>query len=113
MTVDDTSGIVTICEGQRMFMRADDAGVLMRNFHFGRPRRIAWTEISHFADGRYLKEGRTSWCLVMVLRTGKHVPVWCSVLEPTDKVIAAIRESAHPHGITADLTGVPPKKGRP
>ena len=46
-------GWVTICLGQGLFLRADDAGVLVRNFYFGRRSRlrIAWAEISHFADG--------------------------------------------------------------
>jgi hypothetical protein len=111
--VSDASGAVTICKGQGLFLRADDAGVLMRNFHFGRARRIAWSEISHFADGRYTKEGVTSWMLVIILHTGKQVPVLCSVLAPAGEVMAAIREAARPHGIPADLSGVPTKNGRP
>lgn len=111
MTVDDAAGSVTICRGQGLFLRTDDAGVLMRNFHFGRSRRITWGEISHFADGRYTKGGRTSWLLVIALRTGKQVPVLCSVLAPVDEVMAAVREAARPHGIPADLTGLPPKRG--
>jgi hypothetical protein len=88
MSEADGPGTVTICKGQGLFLRADDAGVLIRNFHFGHARRIAWTEISHFADGRYTKEGVTSWCLVIILRTGKQVPVLCPVLEPADKPMA-------------------------
>ena len=111
MTVDDAAGTVTICRGQGLFLRTDDGGVLMRNFHFGRPRRIAWSEISHFADGCYTKEGVTRWMLVIALRTGKQVPVLCSVLAPTDEVIAAVREAAQPHEIPADLTGIAVKSG--
>jgi hypothetical protein len=107
------SGIVTICEGQGLFLRADDACVLVRNFHFGHARRIAWTEISHFADGRYTKEGVTSWMLVIILRTGKQVRVLCSVLASADEVVAAVRKAAQPHGIPAELAGVPVKNGRP
>jgi hypothetical protein len=113
MAVDDASGTVTICKGQGLFLRTDDAAVLVRNFHFGRARRIGWTEISHFADGRYTKEGVTSWMLVIILHTGKQVPVLCSVLEPTGEVVAAVREAARPHGIPADLAGVATKNGRP
>jgi len=40
MTVDDASGIVSICKGQGLFLRADDAGVLVRNNYLGRARRI-------------------------------------------------------------------------
>jgi Protein of unknown function (DUF2510) len=113
MTVDDSPGTVTISKGQGLFLRADDAGVLVRNFHFGPARRIAWAEISHFADGRYTKKDLTSWMLVIMLRTGKQVRVLCSVLEPTGKVVAAVREAAQPHGILADLAGSPMKDGRP
>jgi hypothetical protein len=66
---DDAPGTVTICKGQGLFLRADDAGLLVRNF-YGRARRIGWTEISHFADGSYTKEGVTGWQLFIVLRTG-------------------------------------------
>jgi hypothetical protein len=113
MNDDDATGTVTICKGQGLFLRADDAGLLLRNFHFGRARRITWAEISHFTDGRYVKQGVTSWCLAIALRTGKGLPVLCSVLEPAEKVIAAIQEAAQPHGIPVDLSGVPMKKGRP
>jgi len=106
------SGTMTICEGQGLFLLADDAGVIVRNF-YGRTRRIAWTEISHFADGRYTKEGVTGWQLFIVLRTGKRVRVTSSVLAPADEVVAAVREAAQPHGIPADLAGVPVKKGQP
>lgn len=113
MTVDDASGTVTICRGQGLFLRADDAGVLVRNFPFGRARRIAWSEISHFADGRYTKEGSTGWQLDIILRTGKRVPVPCSVLEPTGETLAAVRQVAERYGIPADLAGSPAKNGRP
>jgi len=111
----DASGIVTICKGQGLFLRADDAGVVLRNHYFGGARRIriAWAEISHFADGWYTKEGFTGWMLVIVLRTGKQVRVRCSALEPPGEVVAAVREVAQPHEIPADLAGVPTKDGRP
>ena len=115
MTLDDPPGTVTICRGQGLFLRADDAGVLMRNNYFGRARRvrIAWTEISHFADGAYTKEGETSWMLVIVLRTGKQLRVLSSVMGSPDAVVAAIREAAQPRGIPADLAGVPTRGDRP
>jgi hypothetical protein len=106
------AGTITICEGQGLFLRADEAGVLARNF-YGRTRRIAWTEISHFADGRYTKEGMTGWQLFIVLRSGKRIRVTSSVLAPADEVVAAVREAAQPHGIPADLAGVPVKNGQP
>ncbi|HEY2639588.1 MAG TPA: DUF2510 domain-containing protein [Streptosporangiaceae bacterium] len=55
----------------------------------------------------------TSWMLVIVLGTGKEVPVLCSVLRPTDEVVAAVQEVAQQHGIPADLAGAPTKGGRP
>lgn len=111
----DAAGIVTICKGQGLFLRADDAGVLLRKNYLGGARRIriAWTEISHFTDGGYTKEGVTSWMLVIVLRTGKQVRVHCSALGPPDEVVAAVKKAAQPHGIPAELAGVPMKDGRP
>ena len=85
----------------------------VRNFHFGRARRIAWSEISHFADGRYTKEGSTGWQLDIILRTGKRVPVPCSILESTGETLAAVRQVAERYGIPADLAGSPAKNGRP
>jgi hypothetical protein len=109
----DYSGTVTICKGQGLFLRADDAGLLARNF-YGRTRRIAWTEISHFADGSFTQEGQTSWRLVIVLRAGKRVRVASSRLAPAGRVVAAVKDVAQPHGIPADLTGIAAKRdGRP
>jgi hypothetical protein len=117
MTADDAPGTVTICKGQGLFLRADDAGVVLRNHYFGRARRIriAWGEISRFEDGGGYdsQRGCDLWQLVIVLRTGKQVPVHCSALEPVGEVVAAVREVAQPHGIPADLAGVPVKNGRP
>ena len=110
---DDYSGTVTICKGQGLFLRADDAGLVVRNF-YGRTRRIAWTEISHFADGSYTSEGVTGWQLCIVLRTGKQVRVTSSVLAPAGEVVAAVRDAAQPRGIPADLSGIAAKgDGRP
>ena len=52
--------------------------------------------------------------LVIVLRTEEQIKVLCSVLEPASEVVAAVRQAAQPHGIPADLAGVPTTKhGRP
>jgi hypothetical protein len=104
-------GCVTIGKGQGAFLRADDQGLLMRNVPWGRVRRIAWTEISQFADGKQVKEGNAYWLLVIVLHTGKRaVPLathqWFRQPAETVKVI---RELAERHGIPAELTGLPPK----
>ena len=108
-------GCVTICTGQGLYLRADETGLLVRNFYFGRASRIriAWTAISHFADGAYTKEGATSWMLVIVLRTGKQVKVLSSVLGPPSYVVAAVKEASQRHGIPADLAGVPMKNRGP
>jgi hypothetical protein len=117
MTTDDAggaAGTVTICKVNWMFLRADDAGLLMRNF-YGRTRRIAWTEISRFADGSYRNEEHlTRWELLIILRTGKRVRVAGSHAAPAGEVVAAVREAAQPHGIPADLSGIAAKRdGRP
>jgi hypothetical protein len=110
---DGASGTVTICKAQGLFLRADDAGLLMRNF-YGRTHRIAWTEISHFADGSYTNQDITSWELLIILRTGKRVRVASSRAASAGEVVAAVREAAQPHGIPADLSGVAAKRdGRP
>ncbi len=99
-----------MCSGEGLFLRADHAGVLVRNFPFGRVRRIAWTDISHFADGRHARQGETRWQLVIVLRTGKPVPVLCSLLAPGE-VMAAVREIGRARGIPADLAGAAMRDG--
>jgi hypothetical protein len=108
-------GCVTICAGQGLFLRADESGLLVRNFYFGRKSRIriTWAEISYFADGHYTKQGSTSWMLLIVLRTGKTVGVLSSVLASPVEVVATVGEAAQAHGIPADLAGVPVKNGRP
>ena len=102
------SGTVTICRGpglaKGLFLRADDAGLLVRNFPLGRARRIAWTEISHFADGRYKDKGVT-WRLVIILRTGKQVRVLCSVMQPTGEVVAAAGRQPSPTGYPPSWPG--------
>jgi len=110
MTADSGAEPLTIGEGQGSFLRADEEGLLMRNV-WGLPRRIAWTEISQFTDGKQVKEGNAYWLLVIVLHTGKRAVAhgthsWFRQPEETVKVI---RELAERHGIPADLTGLPPK----
>jgi hypothetical protein len=94
----------------------DAVSLLLRNFPGGSVRRIAWTEISRFADGR-VTDGKgdvTGWKLVIVLRTGTQVGVACSHLRRPSEVVAAVRQVAHAHGIPADIAGVPATKdGRP
>jgi hypothetical protein len=115
MAVDNASGTVTIWQRTWLSLRADADGLVVRNFPFGRNRRIAWTEISHFADGKVSDgKGTTSWILLIVLRTGKQVPVKCTGGAPPSEVMAALRQTAQSHGVPADLAGVPTTKhGRP
>jgi hypothetical protein len=116
MALDDALGTVTICKANGMFLRADAAGLLVRNVPGGPIRRIAWTEISRFADGR-VTDGKgdvTGWQLVIVLRTGKQVGVASSRIGRPGEVVAAVRQVAQAHGVPADMAGVPvTKDGRP
>jgi hypothetical protein len=111
VTADSSAEPLTIGEGQGAFLRADDQGLLMRNVPWGRVRRIAWTEISQFTDGKQVKEGTAYWLLVIVLHTGKRVVPLGShawFRQPAETV-EVIRELAGRHGIPVDLTGLPPK----
>lgn len=110
MAGESSTDALTIGKGQGAFLRADDQGLLMRNVPWGRIRRIAWTEISQFTDGKQVKQGTEYWLLVIVLHTGKRaVPLathpW---FRQPSETIGVIRELAERHGIPADLTGLPP-----
>jgi hypothetical protein len=111
VTADSSAEPLTIGKGQGAFLRADDQGVLMRNVPWGRVRRIAWTEISQFTDGKQVKEGTAYWLLVIVLHTGKRVVPLATHqwFRQPDETVKVIRELAERHGIPADLTGLPPK----
>jgi hypothetical protein len=110
MTVDDAPGTVTIYRRGRTGLYADDYGVTVRN-PLSRTRRVAWAEISCFADGSGMKEGNYFWVLYIVLHTGRKVTV--TTVSPTPEILAAIRQVAARYGIPADLAGIPAKKGRP
>jgi hypothetical protein len=105
-----TAGTLIIGKGQGAFLRADDEGLLMRNVPWGRVRRIAWTEIKQFTDGRQVKEGRAYWLMVIVLHAGKPVVPLATHqwFRHPDETIQVVRELAERHGIAADLTGRPP-----
>jgi hypothetical protein len=111
----DASGTVTIGKGQGAFLRADDQGLLMRNVPWRRVRRIAWTEISRFTDGRQVQQGGTAtvcWVLVIVPHNGKRaVPLATHPLmgRQPEEIVKVIHELAERHGIPADLTGLPPE----
>jgi hypothetical protein len=110
MTVDDALGTVTIYRRGRAGLCADDHGVTVRN-PLSRTRRVAWADISCFADGSGMKEGNYFWVLHIVLHTGRTVTV--TAVSPTPEILAAIRQVAVRYGIPADLAGIPAKKGRP
>ena len=109
MTVDDPPGTVTIYRRGRTGLYADDHGVTVRN-PLSRTRRVAWADISCFADGSGMKEGNYFWVLHIVLHTGETVT---ASARPAPETLAAIRQVAASHGIPADLAGIPAKKGRP
>jgi len=108
---DGSPDALTIGKGQGAFLRADDQGLLMRNVPWGRVRRIAWTEIKQFADGRQVKEGNTYWLLVIALHTGKPVVALATHqwFRHPDETVQVMRELAERHGIPTDLTGRPPE----
>jgi hypothetical protein len=109
MTVDDAPGTVTIYRRGRTGLYADDHGVTVRN-PLSRTRRVAWAEISCFADGSRMAEGSYFWVLHIVLHTGRKIT---AMAPPTPETLAAIRQVAARHGIPADLAGIPAKKGHP
>jgi hypothetical protein len=110
MAADDTLGTVTIYRRGRTGLYADDQGVTVRN-PASRTRRVAWAEISCFADGARMSEGSYFWVLHIVLHTGRKVTVMAG--PPTPETLAAIRQVAARYGIPAEVVGVPVKKGRP
>lgn len=112
MTAGDAPETVTICERGRRGLYADDDGVTVRNGK-SRASRFAWGEISRFADGSGQNEGNYYWVLVIVLQTGREVPVPCTRGSPAPETLEAVRQVAERHGIPADLTGAPMKDGRP
>lgn len=110
MAADDASGAVTIYRRGRTGLCADDHGVTVRN-PASRTRRVAWAEISCFADGAWMSEGSYDWVLHIVLHTGRKVTA--TAAPPTPETLAAIRQVAARYGVPADLAGVPAKRGRP
>jgi hypothetical protein len=109
MTADDPPGTVTIYGSGRAGLYADDHGVTVR-YSGSRTRRVAWAEISCFADGSRYSEGSYFWVLHIVLHTGETVT---ASARPAPETLAAIRQVAASHGIPADLAGVPVKNGHP
>jgi hypothetical protein len=85
-----------------------------------RTERFAWAEISRFADGGGQADAQNGggyyWVLLIVLHTGREVPVDCTTTGergPTPGTIAAIRQAAERYGIPADLAGIPMENGKP
>jgi hypothetical protein len=106
-----------------MVLTADEAGVtVVRQLApglvlKGRPRRVAWADISRFEDGggwdsELGSELGFSWQLVIVLQTGKMIKGY-HIWSPAPETVAAIRQVAERHGIPADLTGFVIKDRKP
>ena len=109
MSADDPPGTVTIYGSGRAGLYADDHGVTVR-YSGSRTRRVAWAEISCFADASRYSEGSYFWVLHIVLHTGETVT---ASARPTPQALAAIGQVAARHGIPAALAGVPVRNGRP
>jgi Protein of unknown function (DUF2510) len=110
MRSDGAAGSVTIWEGGRRALCADDLGVRVPGV---RGRRLAWSEIGRFEDGSALdREGFYSWVLLVVLHTGEQVSA-CEASLPAPAMLTAIREMAQKHGIPAQVTGLAMKDGGP
>jgi hypothetical protein len=119
MSTDEALGSVPICRKGRKGLYTDDLGVMVRS-SASRTERFAWAEISHFADGGGQADAQSGggyyWMLVIVLHTGREIPVDCTTTwekGPTPDTIAAIRQAAERYGIPADLAGIPMKNGKP
>jgi Protein of unknown function (DUF2510) len=115
MTTKDAQGAVTICERGRAGLYADDLGVTVRRSSSS-ATRFRWAQIDRFADGRQLTHGGYCWVLVIVLHSGRRIPVSCTqrMGEADPETLTAIRQVADRHEIPADLTGVPmTDDGRP
>src|SRR5215470_681683 len=111
MAVDEAPGTVTIySRGGYLRLSADDHGVTVYN-PGSRTRRVAWAEISCFADGAHFSKGSYSWALDIVLHTGGKVTAW--IFSPSPETLAAIRQVAARYGIPADVTGILSNNGRP
>src|SRR5215469_15249413 len=115
MAAGDTSGTVTIWRSGLKGLYADDHGVTVRACAC-RVRRIAWAEIDRLEEGGGYdnQNGRYVWGLVVVRRTGLKVSAingWHGSDAPA--IATAVRQVAEPHGIPADLAGVPMRDGRP
>jgi hypothetical protein len=108
MTTENAQGAVTIYERGRKGLYADDLGVSVRYSSFS-VTRFTWAKIERFADGRLLTQGGYCWVLVIVLRTGRRIPVSFTqrMGEADPEMLAAIRKVADSHEIPADLTGAP------
>ena len=107
MTTEHAPGAVTVCERGRTALYADDLGLSVR-YNRTSVTRFAWAEIDRFADGSQLTNGGYFWVLVIVLHTGRRIPVPSTQRtgEAAPEVLAAIRQVADSHEIPADLTGV-------
>jgi hypothetical protein len=110
-----TARTVTIWQRGQRGLYADDHGVTVQS-SARRIRRIAWAEISRFAEviSEEPKLGGYVWGVSIFLHTGKKVsaiPGWYRADAP--EIATAIRQVCQVHGIPADLTGTLDKDGKP
>jgi hypothetical protein len=84
---------------------ADEHGLIVRN-PLSKPRRYAWADVSHFASGRtYDEVGRPAgWRLVVVLKTGRDVPVHSTTTREPESLWPGIQRVADQYGILAELS---------
>src|SRR5215475_6406728 len=115
MTVDDSSGAVTLWKAGRRGLHADDHGLTVQH-SARRIRTIAWPEISGFEEtgGYDSQSGRYLWGISVLLQNGEKVSAVIGWYGPdAPGIAAAVGRVAERHGISANLAGVPMRSGRP
>jgi hypothetical protein len=86
----------------------DESGVTVRT------HRYAWAEISRLEDSRHVSDhdGRSYWELLIVLRTGRAIPV-SRLMITSEPGLTALLQAAERHAVPAEVTMVPRTDGRP
>lgn len=85
----------------RCQLRADDAGVRVRNLF--RSRTLAWQQISALRDSSWSHRGGTSWILAVVDSRGRVIKPLASVGTPAQKVGQLVR-LGRLHGVRVSLS---------
>ena len=87
-------------------VRLDANGITVWNFWS--QRHIAWTVVSHLADGVFTEpNGGVHWALCVVLQDGSTVKAnWVINRQlPAPSTLELLRQAAARYGINAELTG--------